>query len=123
MKLSEYINQANNDPLEGGLSFSIPPPTRHLITTKRGRESLPYWYGIKPIRFIWRGSWADPEICYNRMVVNAPTVEAAMFERYRDYCQEEGMESTDEGFAEYMRNNKPEIVELIYITHNAEKNN
>lgn len=123
MKLNQYIEQANNDHLERGLSFSNIPPKRHLVMTKRGRESLPYWYGIKPIRFIWRGSWADPDICYNRMVVNSHIVEDSMYERYCTDCKEENVEVTDDGFAEFMRNNKDEIVELIYLAHNAEKSN
>lgn len=123
MKLNQYIEQANKDPLEGVLSFSNIPPKRQLVTTKRGRASLPYWHGVKPIRFIWRGSWADPDICYNRMVVNSRIVEDTMIERYHDHCEEEGFEPTDEGFSEFMKNNKDEIVELIYIAHNAEKNN
>ena len=44
-----------------------------------------------------------------------------MFERYHEYCKEEGLESSDDGFAEFMRNNKAEIVELIYLVQNAEK--
>ena len=123
MKLSTYIEQANNDPLEGALSFSSVPPKRHLVTTKKDRASLPYWYGIKPIRFIWRGSWADPDICYNRMVVNSHIVEDSMYERYCEDCREGNLEITDDGFAEFMRNNKDEIVELIYLAHNADKNN
>ncbi len=123
MKLSTYIEQANKDPLEGALSFSNVPPKRHLVTTKKGRASLPYWYGIKPIRFIWRGSWADPDICYNRMVVNSHVVKDSMYERYCEDCKESSSEATDDGFAEFMRNNKNEIVELIYLAHNADKNN
>lgn len=123
MKLSTYIEKANNDPLEGALSFSSVPPKRHLVTTKKGRASLPYWYGIKPIRFIWRGSWADPDICYNRMVVNSHIVEDSMYERYCEDCREGNIEITDDGFAEFMRNNKDDIVELIYLAHNADKNN
>lgn len=123
MKLSTYIEEANNDPLEGALSFSSIPPKRHLVTTRKARASLPYWYGIKPIRFIWRGSWADPDICYNRMVVNSHIVEDSMYERYCEDCKESNSEVTDDGFAEFMRNNKDEIVELIYLAHNADKNN
>lgn len=123
MKLSTYIEQVNNDPLEGALSFSSVPPKRHFVTTKKGRASLPYWYGIKPIRFIWRGSWADPDIGYNRMVVNSHIVEDSMYERYCEDCREGNLEITDDGFAEFMRNNKNEIVELIYLAHNADKNN
>lgn len=87
------------------------------------KPSEDIWYGIKPIRFIWRGSWADPEICYNRMVVNSHTVEDTMYKRYHEHCKEEGLENSDDGFAEFMRNNKAEIVELIYLAHNSEKNN
>lgn len=123
MKINQYVEQANNDPLEGGMSFSNIPSKRHFVTTKRGRELLPYWYGIKPIRFIWRGSWTDPDICYNRMVVNSHIVEDSMYERYCADCKEENIEITVSGFAEFMRNNKDEIVELIYLAHNAEKNN
>lgn len=123
MKLSSYIEQIRNSHSEVVLSLSQSPPKRHLVTTKKGRMSLPYWYGIKPIRFIWRGEWADPDICYNRMVVNSHIVEDSMYERYCEDCREGNLEITDDGFAEFMRNNKDEIVELIYLAHNADKNN
>lgn len=122
MNLNKYIAQVNQDPLEGVLSFSRVPPTRHLVTTKTGRASLSYWYGIKPIRFIWRGEWVDPDICYNRMVVNSHVVEDTMYEQYIEYCHQEALPCCDDGFAKFMRNNKREIVELIYLAHNSENN-
>ena len=123
MKLSRYIEQIHNSHSEVVLSLSQSPSKRHLVTTKKGRTSLPYWYGIKPIRFIWRGEWADPDICYNRMVVNSHIVEDSMYERYCEDCREGNLEITDDGFAEFMRNNKDEIVERIYLAHNVDKNN
>lgn len=120
MNLNKYIAQANQDSFEGALSFSCVPSQRKLVTTKTGRASLPYWYGIKPIRFIWRGEWADPDICYNQIVVNSYVVEDTMYEQYREYCQQEGQPCLEDGFAEYMRNNKHEIVKLIYQAHNTE---
>ena len=47
----------------------------------RMRE-LPNWYGIEDIGFIWRGQWADPQIEYNKMRVNATVVENTMWERF-----------------------------------------
>lgn len=57
------------------------------------------------------------------MVVNSHIVEDTMLERHHEYCHEDGVEYTDDGFAEFMRSNKEDIVELIYMVHNAEKNN
>ena len=122
MTLTEYIEIARNAPFELLLGPRT-PSKQFFVTTKKLFELLPYWYGIKPIRYIWKGAYSAPDICYNRIVVNAHEVEEIMFKRYNEYCEEEEFEPTDDGFEEYMREFKYLIVELIYLIHKADKAN
>lgn len=119
MKLSKFIDKTNMDI---PLGLSKQPTQRRKIANKKDRDKIPYWYGIKPIKFIWCGEWSDPWICFNRMVVPAPIVEDTMIERYNEECEENGTEYTDEKFAKYMKANKYYIVELIELTHSSESN-
>lgn len=79
------------------------------------------WYGIESIKFIWHGEWADPEVCYNGMVVNAYIVENTMVEKYREYCEENNItpDELGDGFEQYMRDNSEEVKELIEIAYTS----
>ena len=78
------------------------------------------WYGIKSVRFIWHGEWSDPEIAYKGMVVNCYVVEDTMWEKYKNYC-EENNQNVDEndGFEQYMLENADEVKELIELAYEA----
>ena len=80
-----------------------------------GFKEYPNWYGIEGIGFIWRGNWADPEIEYKGKVINSVIVESTMWERYREEQSEKGKRADEDGFGDYMRNNKEEVFELIEL--------
>lgn len=113
MKLTNYINQVKGTGTS--LSLSAQPSKQYKVKSKSGIESLPYWYGIKPIRFIWRGEWAGADILYNRMVVPAVEIEDAMYELYKEEGGQDDM--TSDGFATFMRENKYLIVDSIKQFH------
>ena len=75
-----------------------------------------FWHGIKDIHFIWHGAWSDPEIFYDGMLVNAPTVEDTMIERYKEYCEEEGIiDDHFDGLSDYMVEYDYDVKELIQL--------
>lgn len=79
-------------------------------------KEYPNWYGIEGIGFIWHNSWADPEIEYDGEVLNSHIVEDTMWERYNEDCKEQGIEpDEEEGFSNYMRDNRDEVIELIEL--------
>ena len=59
------------------------------------------WYGIKGIRFIWNGEWADPQIEYKGRRCSAYVVEDTMWERWiypDDKALSEERENDTDGF-------------------------
>lgn len=69
------------------------------------KKELPDWYGIKGIKFIWNGEWADPEIEYKGKKCSAYVVEDTMWEfYYKDGCPGD--------FNDYMRENEEEVRDL-----------
>ena len=81
-------------------------------------KELPNWYGIEDVGFIWHGQWSDPEIEYKGKRINATVVENTMWERFNEYCEEQGKVADKyidyfENF--YMRENAEEVYELIEL--------
>jgi hypothetical protein len=76
-------------------------------------KELPNWYGIPDIGFIWCNEWSPPLIEYEGKRYNSDEIELSMWGYYIDDCEENGIEATDDGFVEYMRNNTDYIYELI----------
>ena len=82
------------------------------------QKSLPNWYGIEKVGFVWHGAWADPEIEYEGQRIGAPIVEDTMWERFREECEEEGKSADDyiDYFNEhYMREHADDVYELIEL--------
>lgn len=89
---------------------------RELLSNK-GKE-LPNWYGIEGVGFIWRNSWSDPEIEYKGKRINAYIVEDTMWERFREYCEEQGKNA--DKYIDYfenifMREHSEDVYELIEL--------
>lgn len=80
-----------------------------------GWKELPNYCGIPDIGYIWHNEWADPELEYKGKRVNAANVEMSMWEDYNIECEFLGTEPTDDGFAEYIRQNKEDVYELIEL--------
>lgn len=80
-------------------------------------KEYPNWYGIEDIGFIYRGAWSDAEIEYNGKRLNSTIVEDTMWERFREYCEENNWNADEHlsDFAGYMKDNADEVYELIEI--------
>lgn len=42
------------------------------------------YFGIYPVRFIWHGAWADPELMYKGHVFNFYDIERRLFEMCKE---------------------------------------
>jgi hypothetical protein len=80
-----------------------------------GYKEYPNWYGIEGIGFIWRGSWSDPEIEYKGHRINSFIVEDTMWERFREDCEELGIDTNEFDFGIYMREEVEYVYELIEL--------
>ena len=54
--------------------------------------------GVPGSVYIWHGEWSDPEILWNGVELNANDVEESLWYSYKDMCEENGEQPTDEGF-------------------------
>lgn len=77
--------------------------------------NFPNWYGIEGIKFIWINTQSDPLIEYKGKRCSCYIVEDTMWERYREECELDGVETTEDGFKEYMQNNSSDVFELCEL--------
>ena len=85
------------------------------------------WYaGIEGITYIFNGAWSDPEVGYNGYAINETYLDG-LWSYYQEECEENGTEVTDEGYLEYLRDNRDLVVEtldnIIEIYEDATRNN
>lgn len=78
---------------------------------------LPYFYGIRGVYFMYRGSTSDPQVYYKGKVVDYYDVETPVWEEYKEICRESGVPA-DEGepFARFVRSRADEVKEIITVT-------
>ena len=75
------------------------------------------WYGIEELKLMWNGTQSDPTILYKGKECSCYIMEDTMWERYNEECEENGIKPDEnEGFGNYMRENKDEV---IYLTELA----
>ena len=87
-------------------------------------KEYPDWYGIPNIGFVWHNEWSDPEIEYNGKRINATIIEDSMWESLihdDDGNLIDGRENDDDGFAQFMLDNKDEVYELIELAMESEE--
>lgn len=72
------------------------------------------WCGVPDVYFIWHGTWGDPEVMYKDKLFNLPMdVETPLYNYYCEYCKENGIEESDDGFAKYVEDNPDEVYEVL----------
>lgn len=54
------------------------------------------WRGVEGSVFIWHGANADPEIWYDGIEINAMDAEDSLWDRYVEYCREQGITPQDD---------------------------
>ena len=87
-------------------------------------RELTNWYGFADIGFIWHNEWSNPEIEYKGKRINANIIEDSMWQRwiYDDNGNLiDGRENDDDGFAQFMLDNKDEVYELIELAMESEE--
>ena len=87
-------------------------------------KELPDWYGISNVGFVWHNEWSDPEIEYKGKRINANIIEDSMWQRWiyddnRNLI--DGRENDDDGFTQFMLDNKDEVYELIELAMESEE--
>ena len=69
------------------------------------------WYGIKGIKFIYRGDYSDPLLEYKEVQLNLHLVEDPLWDDYNEKCGEKHIPATLKGFARHLRRHSEEVYE------------
>lgn len=84
-----------------------------------------YFYGIKPLRFIDHGEWADPEVRVGNRVCNYYDLEDPMWEDFKQESKEHGKVYKDEqermnAFDDYRGKHGTDAIELFDMVAHEE---
>lgn len=64
-----------------------------------------YFYGIRGIKYISHGDWADPELIWHGKSFNYYDVEIPLWEAYREECHESGTTPDENIFETWAKKN------------------
>lgn len=64
-----------------------------------------YFYGIRGIRFVWHGAWADPELIWHRKSFNYYDVENSLWELFQEDCRENERPINENAFPVWVKKN------------------
>ena len=53
---------------------------------------IPKWRQVPGTRYIWHGSWADPEVVYRGYHLNVNDLEDYLYDCFKEIIDEEGVE-------------------------------
>lgn len=69
---------------------------------------------VPDVYFIYHNEWADPEVMYKDKLFNLPMdVEDLLWANYEWDCEENGNETTQEGFAYYVENHPEDVYDTL----------
>ena len=72
---------------------------------KKRTSPWPSWMGIRGFRFVYHGSWADPEIVWHGHAMNIGYVEDPMWGLYSENCRETSSKESEDGFEAFCKKN------------------
>ena len=58
--------------------------------------------GVPGSTYIWHGEWADPEVIWDGVSLNCEDIEESLWCSYKDDCEENGQEPTNEGYEAWL---------------------
>ena len=58
--------------------------------------------GVPGSTYIWHGEWSDPEILWDGVELNANDVEESLWYSYKDDCEENGEQPTEQGYEAWL---------------------
>ena len=107
------------------------PSEYNIFMGWRTGEPKEWWCGIEGITYIWMGDWNDPLVGYKGYAFNEFCVEDSYWSEYNemypapDYHDKEANDKYDEGYLEFLRDNKERIFcdldDLIFAYLEAEE--
>lgn len=81
-------------------------------------EKKTYWRGVEGVEMIWHGEWADPELRYDNIVANCPTVEDDLIAMS---CDELAVDNRfEENLTMWCQEHRTEVINAIYMNQTAE---
>ena len=63
---------------------------------------LGLYRGVEGTVYLWHGEWSDPEVIYKNHLINTFDIEDGLWSHYNDWCDENGIEATSDGFCEWV---------------------
>ena len=60
--------------------------------------------GVPGSTYIWHGEWSDPEVIWKGVSLNANDIEDSLWYSYKDMCEENGEEPTEQGYEVWVEN-------------------
>lgn len=91
--ISESVNRILN---EGGHLYSKDEDGNVWTNSKDT------YRGVPGSTYIWHGEWADPEIWWDGVELNATDVEDSLWYAYKDDCEDNGEEPTEDGYESWL---------------------
>ena len=58
--------------------------------------------GVPGSTYISHGEWADPEVLWNGVELNANDIEECLWYSYKDDCEERGEKPTEQGYESWL---------------------
>lgn len=71
------------------------------------------WKYFDKAEYIHNGNWSDPELKYKGFTLNYYSIEDTIYERFKEFCEEESIIDNEENFTEYCKANQDDIEELF----------
>jgi hypothetical protein len=71
---------------------------------------------FKKAQFVYNGDWNDPELIYNSKKYNYFLIENTIYERFKDFIEENKIEDNEENLIKYCEEHIEDIEEIFQIT-------
>lgn len=71
------------------------------------------FYGIRGIKYIWHGAWADPELVWHKKSFNYYDLENSLWELFREDCRQTGSAPDENTFPAWAKKNAYLARELL----------
>lgn len=65
-------------------------------------NSKDLYRGVEGAIFVYHGDWSDPEILYKGHSINYWDAEDSLWNNYKEYCEENNIQPTEDDFEEYV---------------------
>ena len=76
-------------------------------------KEYPNWCGLPDVGFISHNEWSDSELEYKGQRINVNDISDSVYAGYEEFCEENKIDISVEGFIEYVKENQDEVYELL----------